>query len=96
MTDLPKGMLEGEKIVAAAICMNKNGLVVSLPRPARHHNVHMAAVELGMEIVGEHEQGFLTSEGRFVRRAPARRIAQAAGQLKGDPISNAFTSEELW
>jgi hypothetical protein len=85
-----------ESVVAAAIRMNENGLVLSLPRPARHHNVTMAAVSLGLEIVGEHEQGFLTSEGRFVRRAPARVLAKKAGQLTGEPISNTFTSEELW
>ena len=85
-----------ETIVAAAICMKKNDLVVSLPAPARHNNVMLAAVSLGMEIVGEHEAGFLTSTGRFVRRAPARMIATKAGQLKGEPISNVFTSEELW
>ncbi len=90
----PAGTLES--IVAAAIRMDKSGAVISLPQPARHCNVNIAAVSLGLEIVRMHEQGFLTSEGRFVRRSPARRIAKAAGQLTGGPISNTFTSEELW
>jgi hypothetical protein len=76
--------------------MNKNGLVISLPSPARHCHVQQRAVELGLAILGEHEQGFLTSAGRFVRRAPARAIADRAGQLTGEPISHVFTSEELW
>jgi hypothetical protein len=90
------GRAEGARIVSAAIRMDKNALVLTLPAPARHHNVLEAAVSLGIEVVGEHEQGFLTSEGRFVRRGAARRIAKAAGQLKGQPLSNVFTSEELW
>ena len=85
-----------ERVVAAAICMKKSGLVISLPAPARHHNVTIATVGLGLDIIGEHEQGFLTSEGRFVRRAQARAIATKAGQLTGEPLSNVFTSEELW
>jgi hypothetical protein len=84
-----------EKVVATALLM-KGGLVLSLPRPARHWHVQTAAVELGISLVGNHEQGFLTSEGRFVRRAPARVMAFKAGQLAGKPISKVFTSEELW
>ena len=85
-----------ELVVAAAICMHESSLVLSLPAPSRHHHVQVAAVKLGLEIVGQHEQGFLTSTGRFVRRSPARVIAENAGQLTGKRLSKVFTSEELW
>lgn len=88
--------IEGESIVAAAICMHENNLVLSLSRPSRHSDVQQGAARLGLDILGKHEQGFLTSTGRFVRRAPARRIADLAGQLVREPINHVFTSEELW
>jgi len=85
-----------ERIVAAAICMHENKLVLSLPQPARHCDVQQAAARLGLVILGVHEQGFLTSTGRFVRRAPARLIATEADQLIRKPISHTFTTEEVW
>jgi hypothetical protein len=90
------GWIDGETIVAAAICMHKNQLVFSLPKPARHCNVMMAAANLGINVLGNNEQGFLTSTGRFVRRAPARVIAHRAGQIGETIIGGTFTSEDLW
>jgi hypothetical protein len=87
---------EGERIAAAAICMNKNRLVLSLPRPARHCDVIRVAAELGLPLLGNNEQGFLTSDGRFVRRAPARVIAHRAGQIGDEIIGGTLTSEDLW
>jgi hypothetical protein len=47
--------------------------------------------------VGGDHQGFLTSEGGFVRRAPAKKIAEKANQIKGGKtISATLTSEDLW
>jgi len=87
--------IEGERLVAAALLIGPE-LVISLPRPARHCDVMRAAADLDLDVLGA-EQGFLSSEGRFVRRCSgARRIAERAGQLIRKPISNVFTSEELW
>jgi hypothetical protein len=84
-----------ETIVAAAV---KEGEVVcSVPRPGRHHNVMraMAAAGIPIPIVGQ--QGFVTSEGRFVNRFEARDIARAAGQIiqKTGPADELF-SEDVW
>lgn len=79
-------------IVAAAI--ERNGLVFSMPAPARHHHIlhHMSKVE---EIDAlDVEQGFLTSMGIFVRRRQARRIAWKSGQISTDGPE--LFSEDLW
>lgn len=84
-----------EKIVAAAI--KEGDVVCSVPQPGRHHNVMraMAAVGVPIPIVGQ--QGFITSEGRFVNRFEAQDIARAAGQIirKTGPIGELF-SEDVW
>jgi hypothetical protein len=56
-------------------------LIISMPRPARHHNIiHELFREHGIR--GGEFQGFLTSEGKFVDREEAWQIAFYAGQLK--------------
>lgn len=67
-----------EVIVAAALRIGN--LILSVPRPGRHHDVFRAAHEAGLPL-GYREQGFVTSTGRFVDRRKARLIAEAAGQL---------------
>lgn len=42
------------------------------------------------------DQGFLTSEGRFVSRKEAEVIARNCGQLVGSLIGGELTSEDLW
>ena len=75
-----------------------------LPRtidaPARHYNVlHAMAAKFGDEWKQgpNHEQGFLTSDGYFMRRRSACIIAERAGQikLKTGPSATLF-SEDLW
>lgn len=87
---------EAETVVAAAVCMNGTRLVISLPAPARHHSIMQAAAEHGLALLGNNEQGFLTSTGRFVRRAPARVVAARAGQIGDKIIGGTLTSEDLW
>lgn len=67
-----------ERIVAAA--MIYNGVVCSLPQPARHGDI-IAAIgrsvgEAQWPINGD--DGFVTSEGRFVGRNDGIEIARAA------------------
>lgn len=76
-----------ETIVGVAIKMH-GGSVVSLPRPARHHDVVAELARRGYEQGpapdGAHDldgQGFVTSEGRFVTRMEAAAIAIATGQV---------------
>lgn len=74
-----------------------NGIIYSLPRPNRHHDViRLIHNETGaMNIRGE--QGFITSDSRFVAREPAKVIASAAGQLlsRASDLPELF-SEDLW
>lgn len=85
-----------ERIERAAVL--KDGLVYDVDRPGRHREAILrACTELGLDHIGQHEQGFVTTSGRFVRRVAAARIAYRAGQL-GAPITRALglLSEDLW
>jgi hypothetical protein len=85
-----------ESIVSAAIRERATGLVFSLPKPKRHHHILHAAAALHRELKYM-DQGFITSEGRFVARLEAAKLAELAGQLKNGLNSppNLF-SEDLW
>jgi hypothetical protein len=93
-------MIRDERIVAAAI-LHVDGRIFSLPPPNRHNDVIAHMREEGawghQDHERGHEQGFLTSAGRFVRRKPAKVIAERAGQLLpragGTP---ALFSEDVW
>lgn len=88
-------------IVAAAI--RRQGLVFTLPRPARHHDVMRAMFAQGVPAAGDGvDQGFLTDEGMFLRRAAALGHAIEADQVKVDSdgrpkiLGGELTSEDLW
>lgn len=78
-----------ETIVAAAI--EQGGIVFSLPRPARHHDIILT---LPSRIRGR--QGFVTDAGRFVDRWEARGIAVASGQVVMPMHATLLFSEDLW
>jgi hypothetical protein len=69
-------------------------LTLSLPRPNRHHHViqryHADTGKTGSGV----RQGFMTSQGRFVDRSEAARLAFAAGQIE-KPKPTLY-SEDLW
>lgn len=89
-----------ERIVAAAIEIE--GLVISLPQPARHGQVHAAcdAARIPVDVYLRGTQGFLTSTGRFVNRVMAKHIAHRAGQHQMRPEKDRnqrdLYSEDLW
>ncbi len=73
------------------------GLVFSLPRPARHHNILHAMKECGHDTThGANEQGFLTNEGRFVWRERAKDIAKAADQILPPSAQSEYQRRELF
>lgn len=80
------------KIISCAVC-DYDGIIYSLPAPARHP--HILNTHGGL---ADCTQGFLTSEGRFVARDEAWKIAEAAGQIVarcgGD--GDWLFSENLW
>lgn len=84
-------------IIAAALFLN--GKAHSLPKPARHHDVigHMSRDGVSVEDISGAEQGFITSDGQFVRRKPALRIAQNAGQIiRSTAPAHGLFSEDIW
>lgn len=86
-----------ESIVAAAI---KRGTLIFTG--TRHANIIRDMVDLGVvqelpkDRVLSTEQGFLTSEGRWVDRSEGMRLAVDAGQLDYREHFNDLFSEDLW
>lgn len=89
-------MVVPEAIAAAAI--EHDGLVFSMPKPARHHHIIHAMSRIGLGPEKVKNQGFLTSKGEFVGRGVARFIAVRAGQIddRKSHHPNHLFSEDLW
>lgn len=86
-----------ELIVAAALL--KDGLVCSIPPPGSHCDMFRMLASMGVEIPVNCEEGFLTSEGRFVNRRYAMLIAFVAEQIETTPdnvMGLELFSEDLW
>ena len=86
-----------ERIVAAA-ARTPDGVVHFLPAPARHHHI-LQADSTPDDFYAD--QGFATSEGRFVDREEGMKVAVAAGQLKRSSNPKHYQgpllfSEDLW
>lgn len=80
------------KLVAAAIL--QDGRIWT---GARHGNLIPQVIEDGGTRVTQDQQGFLTDDNRFVRRAAGMAIAIRYGQVvQGKTISRDLTSEDLW
>lgn len=95
--------LERVRIVAAAVRRQERHpetgqyqqLIYTMPAPKRHHDIlhHMPGDSL------EAEQGFITSEGKFVGRKAALVIAAWAKQVNEKDTINpgaGLFSEDLW
>lgn len=87
------------RIVSAAVL--HNGIIHSMPRPNRHHNiVHAMNGEReanGLLLLAYGEQGFLDADGRFLTRPEAAKRAMECDQLTKPLIAppNLY-SEDLW
>lgn len=86
-------------IVAAAI--KECGVICSMSRPARHGDVIRMMATAGFPIPINGRQGFLTSDGLFVGREDARKIAHEAGQIiariiGSDGVPYKFEHRELF
>ncbi len=84
-----------ETIERAAIRYKK--VAYSVPRPGRHHDVIHLLSKSGVGPDQMHDQGFVTSTGRFVDRIEGLAIATAANQIKEKtfPTTELF-SEDIW
>ncbi len=69
-------------------------MTLALDPPKRHHDViQYYQAETGRRSSGK-RQGFITSEGRFVGRVEAAKLAFAAGQIAR--AKRLLYSEDLW
>lgn len=88
-------MSEPERIERAAIW--HRGLVHSVARPGRHHDVIRTMAEKhGLGPEAQRHQGFYTSHERFVDRKEGAKIAIAAGQIEALKWPPDLYSEDLW
>lgn len=91
---------KSETTITAAAIRLPDGTVICLPPPARHHDVVRRALADGhaQAEVFSADQGFLTSEPRYVNRKIAWPIADVAGQLTRLPggTEGLLFSENLW
>jgi hypothetical protein len=86
-----------EKIAMAAI-RHPDGLIHTASKPGRHHHVIRYMSELNRAgLPTTHDQGFVTTHGRYVDRREGLWIARAAGQIirKTNPPTILF-SEDVW
>ena len=84
-----------ETIVAAAV-LDHAETPVSLPAPARHHNILRFMVDRGDPTPITGKQGFMTNTGEFVDRETAGHIAIIAGQIERLKWPPNLYSEDLW
>jgi hypothetical protein len=80
-----------EYITAAAVKRN-DGVIVEDKDHSRCINKSPKGTCVGKTV----EQGFMTSEGRFVNRREAGKIAFCEKQIKNDPKGGVIFSEEIW
>jgi hypothetical protein len=87
--------MTAERIKQAAI--RENGVVYTLPRPARHHTIMGEMCDKhGFTHVDGCGQGFVTDADRFVDRIEGAAIAIAAGQIAALRWPPNLYSEDLW
>lgn len=97
-----------ERIICAAIwykdfeapahtVKNKSkGVVLCGHRHAQIIHQHVRLIGMKQHEMGEHEQGFLTSQNRFVDRVEAMAIAKKAGQLINPHPQKQLYSEDIY
>jgi hypothetical protein len=88
-----------ERIVGVAIRLPVLDTTISMPAPYRHHNIIKSLDRLNIKFDQRWEQGFITSEGRFVNRTIALHmvldengVQKIIGPIRGKQLY----SENLW
>lgn len=67
--------------ITAAAIRTEDGKVYTSPRPNRHADILLHFHSKGVVRIYSGEQGFVTSENKFVSRKEALEIAKNAGQI---------------
>ena len=82
----------------AAAAIKYRGIIVSMPRPARHHTIISALFNLwSIRTGGNGKQGFITDKGEFVDRKEGLRIARDNNQIiHKHGNENELFSEDMW
>lgn len=85
------------KLKVARAAIKLDGIVFSVPPPKRHHDVIRLIVDMGGETPVSGEQGFVLSDGSFVDRYEAYKVAKRANQLISRSGSGPkLYSEDVW
>lgn len=77
----------------------RNGLLLLMPKPSRHHHIISAwHTTTSQSFPEDGEQGFFDNQGRFLNRKQALHVALTAGQVKKPEEIRAgrLFSEDLW
>ncbi len=90
---LARGGKVKRRVVAAAL--RKDGVIYSLPPPARHDTVILMMFDAHGVKAMDADQGFVLDDGTFLDRAEAEKVAIEAGQIKRKATGGLF-SEDLW
>ena len=87
---------KSERGIVAAACQ-AGGVTLSMPAPARHHDILWSMDRMGIPAGCEH-QGFIDHRGVFVGREAAMIVANNWGQFKdGEFVDGGeLYSEHLW
>lgn len=91
--------IAGKPVIVGVAIQSPTGQVWSLPAPNRHHHLFPVICDAtGMKFVpSSWQQGFVTNDGQFVGRIPARVIAHEAGQLLPRASKRVeLFSEDVW
>lgn len=81
--------------IIVAVAIRVNGLVISMPRPARHADI-IKRLPKKLSAVRPSDQGFLTDAGNFVGRDVGLDLARQAKQLLKPTTHRELFSEDLW
>ena len=83
-----------EKIITAAIQLTGN-IIITIQNPGRHSDLMRYLASNGYGLTSMSNQGFLTSDGRFVDRSEGHDIALSSGQTTDTDKTQLYT-EDLW
>lgn len=83
-------------IITHVAIITKDGIVHSLPKPNRHHNILNLLNDIGYSWPITGEQGFLTDTGIYLNRLDGAALALKNGQVKKLNSPPKLFSEDLW
>lgn len=97
----PEPLQNGPLTVVCVAFLLRSGVVLSAPRPARHHHLiyHTAVISRWVWRLCQrgHVQGFLLSDGSFADRDRAGVVAFEAGQITEHRLGSPHLfSEDVW